>query len=851
MKQIILCLLAMLLASGAVSAQLDNYASFPKDMGAPVRADIVVTSLNNTLQKEIIVSPDNRQIFVFNPDGTLKWNRIAGQESTFDYGRTPAVVDINGDNNKEIITYGNPSSRNADGTYAETSSPASLYIWDNNGNQLKTIPVGTNMILTPPLVADIGEKIIIVGASPGGSNPYATTPRGIYAYDVSGSKLWDYDIGPAVRTVHNAVGDIDGDNKDEAAVIVMVNDYEFKLVILKPGKTGASILWEKNVGSLISGAAIGDINNDGKNDVVIGSGKGVYAWNGNGSLIWHNPDPVVTNSPPAIGDINGDGINDVVIGSDQQKKVYAISQGNMMQGFPVATKQSVWSRPALSDINGNGKLEIVAGDFSGFVYGWDYTGKVLNGFPIKPSASGFMSSPVVVDLTGTGKYQVIMGNDDRKLYAWQVKLPVAPVAIISSPSNVSVYQLNSPVEFISSSTDEDGTIVSYKWSSDKDGLIGTESSFTAITLSAGWHNITLTVTDNDGLTAAALVKIKINKPPAAAITTPLSGDVFSQTDVTAFSGTAADEDGTIDSYLWSSDIDGVIGTQGSVTSSSLSVGVHNITFTITDNDGASASEVIQAVQKGYDVNWNLQKKPVLGDLSMFTSQGFAEHVYKTGSMVAIKFTISENGVPVIDKTVQVSVYDPAGMKVFNAVYGNGSKSVRINEEDGKYIANFKSHKNDLAGTYRLEVTFDSQRPNQDFSGLVSLIGQDGTYFVNRVVNIKPAAMGESFDYEWKLGDAVIGTGRELNWLPAEAGIYNIQLTVVKNTKQTAVENFIIVVNGEADANGDDAINVLDLSLLGINWGKTSDSGDFDDAADVNGDGVIDISDAVKIGKKWS
>ena len=850
MKQIILCLLAMLLVSGAVSAQLDNYASFPKDMGAPVRADVVVTSLNNTLQKEIIVSPDNRQIFVFNPDGTLKWNKVAGSPTNLDYGRTPVVVDINGDNNKEIIMYGKSSIQNPDGTYATTSLPASLYIWDNNGNQLNIIPVGNNIIITPPLVADIGEKIILVGASPGNPDP-GETARGFYAYDSSGIQLWQYSvIGPAVRTVHNAVGDIDGDNKDEAAVIVMVNDYEFKLVILKPGKTGASILWEKNVGSLISGAAIGDINNDGKNDVVIGSGKGVYAWDGNGTLIWHNPEPVVTNSPPAIGDINGDGINDVVIGSDQQKTVYAISQGNMMPGFPVATKQSVWSRPALSDINGNGKLEIVAGDYSGFVYGWDYTGKVLNGFPIKPSASGFMSSPVVADLTGTGKYQVIIGNDDRKLYAWQVKLPVAPVAIISSPSNVSVYQLNSPVEFSSSSTDEDGTIVSYKWSSDKDGLIGTESSFTTTTLSAGWHNITLTVTDNDGLTAVSSLKIKINKHPVAAITTPLSGDLFRQADVSTFSGTAADEDGTIDSYLWSSDIDGVIGTQGSVTSSSLSVGVHNITFTATDNDGASASEVIQLVQKGYDVNWNLQKKPVLGDLSMFTSQGFADHVYKTGSMVAIKFTISENGVPVIDKTVQVSVYDPAGMKVFNAVYGNGSKSVRINEEDGKYIANFKSHKNDLAGMYRLEVTFDSQRPNQDFSGMVSLIGQDDTYFVNRVVNIKPAAMGGSFDYEWKLGDAVIGTGRELNWLPAEAGIYNIQLAVAKN-KNIITENFIIVVNGEADANGDDAINVLDLSLLGINWGKTSDSGDFDDAADVNGDGVIDISDAVKIGKKWS
>ncbi|MDD5474839.1 MAG: dockerin type I domain-containing protein, partial [Candidatus Methanoperedens sp.] len=270
----------------------------------------------------------------------------------------------------------------------------------------------------------------------------------------------------------------------------------------------------------------------------------------------------------------------------------------------------------------------------------------------------------------------------------------------------------------------------------------------------------------------------------------------------------------------------------------------------------AGSKTVPVNQAGYEVEWTLNQKPVIGDISLMSAMGSLstqgiKSVYKPGSMVPIKFTVSEHGNRVVDKSVSVLVFDPNGREVFSAIYGSGSKSVRI-DEDGRYIANFKSTKNDLPGTYRIEVRFDSQRKNQDFGKGIYLLDQKVTYFANRgPVGLKASRQDETFTYEWKLDGRVIGTGRELNWVPDAPGIYNIQLFVTKNKNKIDTEGYNIIVNAEADANGDDAVNVLDLSLLGLNWGKKIQDSDFEDGADVNGDGVVDIFDAVKIGKRWS
>src|SRR5258708_4308035 len=68
---------------------------------------------------------------------------------------------------------------------------------------------------------------------------------------------------------------------------------------------------------------IGDVNNDGSNDVVVGGQDGkVYAYDANGApLTGHWParatagagsTPAI-DSTPAIGDVDGDGRNEVVV----------------------------------------------------------------------------------------------------------------------------------------------------------------------------------------------------------------------------------------------------------------------------------------------------------------------------------------------------------------------------------------------------------------------------------------------------------------------------------------------------------------------------------------------------------
>ena len=68
----------------------------------------------------------------------------------------------------------------------------------------------------------------------------------------------------------------------------------------------------------------------------------------------------------------------------------------------------------------------------------------------------------------------------------------------------------------SSSSDSDGTIVSYEWK-EGDVVLSTAVSFTNDTFTEGIHTITLSVTDNDGVTHSDDVVVTINPAPEANI----------------------------------------------------------------------------------------------------------------------------------------------------------------------------------------------------------------------------------------------------------------------------------------------------------------------------------------------
>lgn len=89
--------------------------------------------------------------------------------------------------------------------------------------------------------------------------------------------------------------------------------------------------------------------------------------------------------------------------------------------------------------------------------------------------------------------------------------------------------------------------------------------------------------------------VPTNQSPTATITSPSDNSTFAEDDTINFQGSATDpEDGTLTggSLIWTSSIDGQIGTGESFSKSNLSVGTHSITLTATDSEGATDTDSI-------------------------------------------------------------------------------------------------------------------------------------------------------------------------------------------------------------------------------------------------------------------
>ena len=193
--------------------------------------------------------------------------------------------------------------------------------------------------------------------------------------------------------------------------------------------------------------------------------------------------------------------------------------------------------------------------------------------------------------------RVVMGILALSLAACGSDLFVGdPVADAGEDQTVS---FNSVVVFDSSdSSDSDGTIESFVWS--EDGVeLSVLPSFSYESFSKGTHTITLTVTDNDGLTDTDTLEIIVlnNKPQAAVAEKELEAKTAESVELNGSS--SFDSDGEIVSYVWRVD-DSDTGEKRILSSEVmftldtdvLGVGAHVITLSVTDNDGATDSDAL-------------------------------------------------------------------------------------------------------------------------------------------------------------------------------------------------------------------------------------------------------------------
>jgi Bacterial Ig-like domain (group 3)/FG-GAP-like repeat len=192
--------------------------------------------------------------------------------------------------------------------------------------------------------------------------------------------------------------------------------------------------------------AVGDLNGDGRADIAI-TDKAARTV----TVLYQNPAggftdvPVITNtSGPgptsiAIGDVNGDGRPDLVVASDDGNEIIPLLKDATDAGFTPGTPLATGASPgglAIGDFDGDGRNDIAVAntnDGTVTVFLKDATGTTYT--PTTLQAETGVTSLAIGDLAGTGKLDIVTANalDDGDVVILANTTPQATTASLSAP----------------------------------------------------------------------------------------------------------------------------------------------------------------------------------------------------------------------------------------------------------------------------------------------------------------------------------------------------------------------------------------------------------------------------------
>lgn len=213
---------------------------------------------------------------------------------------------------------------------------------------------------------------------------------------------------------------------------------------------------------------------------------------------------------------------------------------------------------------------------------------------------------------GTYVFRLMVTDNQGATGTDAMTLTVLPAAINQSPvvnagADVNLTLPNNSTTLQATASDPDGTIASYQWAKVSGPTFTGTGETTSILqlddLVAGTYVFRVTVTDNIGATASDDINVVVfasNQPPV--VTAPADETITLPTSTVTLTAVASDGDGTVESYLWEYVSGPGLPTMSdettvSLTASDLTNGTYTFRITVTDNDGATASdEVSVAVQ---------------------------------------------------------------------------------------------------------------------------------------------------------------------------------------------------------------------------------------------------------------
>jgi hypothetical protein len=379
------------------------------------RSSPAVGDLDDDGVKEIVVGGSDGYVYAINPDCSpvAGWPKQVNDyfvpSPTQDVESSPVLADIDGDNRLEVIV--------TVGWMPQMHQNGGAIVFEHDG----TVKSGW-----PQATLDVHG---------GGAYPY-----------------WEPDGYSDGVFSTPAIGDIDGDEEPD----IVYGGFDKCIYAWHADGTPVDGWWNTTYDvparcmpdTIWSSPALVDLDGDWVLDIVIGTdvhplyaGGSVWAFKGDNTELWHTDTTQTMMSSPAVGDINDDGYPEIVIGTGNYypqgylgvdgHKVYAFDRfGNNLPGWPRPTAGDMYASPSLADLDGDGTLEIMIGcgtevhydpsfpGFCNYLYAWNHDGTTVpnypttirraNPWPAGESPTGMPYGPVLVDYDDNGEIDVFL-----------------------------------------------------------------------------------------------------------------------------------------------------------------------------------------------------------------------------------------------------------------------------------------------------------------------------------------------------------------------------------------------------------------------------------------------------------
>ncbi len=415
---------------------------WPLNIGdAVTNGNFVAADVDNNGYKELIFPDRDWTIHNINHNGVEEpgWPVQLNKDCSWDpdcFISAPSLVDIDRDGDLEIFLY----------TTNINSGNMTIYGFHHNGSNVQDWPQhiygaygwGTNSLAIADLNHDDVYEILV-----------PVIWGNLYIFNQYGNQILSFHPQSSVLDTGVSVGNLDNDP-----------DYEIVFSAYQEGVSRQ--LYAINInGTIVNGwpvtyvtdqdyygpwgifvnemPAIGELDNDGINEVVLSYPGKLNVYNSNGSIqegSWPHYEQEINYAygPPILADIDSDDDKEILF-KDWATKVYAFNHdGSTVDGWPVylAWPSAGILSLAAGDINSDGYIEITANSVSNthehdhsYVYIWDKNGSRISGWP-KPIASDvtydhdYYFSPVITDIDNDGINELVVVSATGDIYIWEI-----------------------------------------------------------------------------------------------------------------------------------------------------------------------------------------------------------------------------------------------------------------------------------------------------------------------------------------------------------------------------------------------------------------------------------------------